>query len=137
MIMTKEEKEILIKDLSARLPYGVLIQEDYTIDDEMFLPIAETDRLVAIDVDAELLMTNGGSTYHIDEVKLYLFPLSSMTDEQKEEYVKLQQRVLYNGKGLVNLDVMKYVDWCYKHHIDIHGLIPMGLALDATNLNIY
>ena len=60
-----------------------------------------------------------------------------MTEEQKEEYVSLQQKVIYNGQGLVNLDVMEYVDWCYKHHIDINELIPMSLAIDATGLNIY
>lgn len=73
----------------------------------------------------------------VEYCKPYLFPLLSMTEEQKEEYVELQQRVIYNGKGFVNLDVMKYVDWCYKHHIDINGLIPLGLAIDATELDIY
>ena len=60
-----------------------------------------------------------------------------MTEEQKEEYASLQQKVIYNGQSLVNLDVMKYIDWCYKHHIDINGLIPIGLAIDATGLDIY
>ena len=75
--------------------------------------------------------------YKISDVKPYLFPLSSMTNEQKEEYYNLQEKVIYNSKGLVNSDVMEYVNWCYKHHIDINGLIPIGLAIDCTNLNIY
>lgn len=60
-----------------------------------------------------------------------------MTEEQKEEYVALQQRVIYNSRGPADLDVMNYVDWCYKHHIDINGLIEKGLAIDATGLGIY
>lgn len=40
-------------------------------------------------------------------------------------------------QSLVNLDVMKYIDWCYKHHIDINGLIPIGLAIDATGKELY
>jgi hypothetical protein len=73
----------------------------------------------------------------IEEVRPYLFPISSMTEEQKEEYCQLQQKIIYNSKGIVNVDVMNYTIWCYKNHIDINGLIPMGLAMDATNKNIY
>ena len=43
----------------------------------------------------------------------------------------------WNNKELVNSDVMEYVNWCYKNHIDINNLVPMGLAIDATELNIY
>ena len=60
-----------------------------------------------------------------------------MTEDQKEEYVLLQQRVIYNSRGPVNSDVIEYVNWCYRHHIDINGLITMGLANNATGLNIY
>lgn len=130
--MTQEDKELLLKDLCCRLPYGVLIQEDYTIGDEMFLPIVETDRLVYIDVDAELLVTNGGSKYHIDEMKPYLFPLSSMTDEQRVEYRKT---LLIND--LFCHETPETYDWFNKNHIDYRGLIEKGLAVDATNLNIY
>ena len=53
-----------------------------------------------------------------------------MTEEEKEEYCQLQQRV-------VNEDVTKCINYCYKKHLDINNLIPIGLAIDATNLNIY
>ena len=126
--MTQEDKELLLKDLCARLPYGVKIQVSYEECSGYF------DEIVyAVD--------NCGS-FHINDrcieyIKPYLFPLSSMTEEQKEEYCSLQQKVIYNNKGLVNSDVMEYVNWCYKNHIDINNLIPMGLAIDATGLNIY
>ena len=57
--------------------------------------------------------------------------------EQKEKYCQLQDMVIYNSKGLVTKDVMEYVNWCYENHLDINDLIPKGLALDATGLNIY
>lgn len=60
-----------------------------------------------------------------------------MTEEQKEEYCQLQQKIIYNSYGLVNVDVINYINWCYKNHIDINGLIPMDLAIDATGKNIY
>lgn len=120
--MTQEQEELLLKDLCARLPYGVILNCCEIVSE----PLTRISYKGLVNDD-----------YDIDEVKPYLFPLSSMTEEQKEEYVKLQQRVIYNGRGLVNLDVMKYVDWCYKHHIDINDLIPKGLAIDATNKNIY
>lgn len=60
-----------------------------------------------------------------------------MIEEEKEEYCQLQQRVIYNSKGIINKDVTKYINWCYKKHLDINNLIPMELAIDATGLNIY
>lgn len=145
--MTQEQKELLLKDLSARLPYGVLIQEDYLVDDEMFLPDEETDRLINIDVSDGTLMTNGGSFYHIDEVRPYLFPLLSMTEKQKfeinllskEECDIIEYIVNNPNPNNVGFPVITYymVDWCNKNHFDYRGLIEKGLALDATGLNIY
>lgn len=131
--MTQEDKELLLKDLCCRLPYGVLIQEDYTIDDDMFLPIAETDRLVDIDVDAELLVTNGGSTYYIDEIKPYLFPLSTnFSLDQRVEYCKT---LIIDG--IHCSQTSETYDWFNKNHIDYRGLIEKGLAVDSTGLNVY
>ena len=119
--MTQEDKELLLKDLCARLPYGVIIQVKDWTDLDAELKIGHINRLQINDV----------------ELKPYLFPLSSMTDAEKEEYCQLQQRVIYNSKGPVNEDVTKYINWCYKKHLDINNLIPIGLAIDATDLNIY
>lgn len=121
--MTQEHKELLLKDLCARLPYGLKYNYggydgcDYTMN-----------RIDCNAVDC---------AFPIENVKLYLFPLSSMTEEEKEEYCQLQQRIIYNSKGVVNEDVTKYINYCYKKHLDINNLITMGLAIDATGLNIY
>lgn len=127
--MTQENRELLLKDLCARLPYG--IKASYYGADEECETWDEVDG-VAFDY-----VEIGQYSLPIERVKPYLFPLSSMTDAEKEEYCKLQQRVVYNSKGLVNEDVTKYINWCYKKHLDINNLIPIGLAIDATGLDIY
>ena len=133
MSMEKEllntfDKELLLKDLCARLPYGVKVNGVFLTYDK------DKEKILYKECVKEL---NYSHLSRYWTLKPYLFPLSSMTEEQKEEYVSLQQKVIYNSQGLVNLDVMEYVDWCYKHHIDINELIPMSLAIDATGLNIY
>ena len=133
MSMEKEllntfDKELLIKDLSSRLPYGVKVNG-------VFLNYNKDKGKILYEECVKELDYKHLNRY--ETLKPYLFPLSSMIEEQKEEYASLQQKVIYNGQSLVNLDVMKYIDWCYKHHIDINGLIPIGLAIDATGLDIY
>ena len=71
---------------------------------------------------------------HIKDVKPYLFHLSSMTEEQKEEY----KQFLEDIDGYVySIDCVPQIDWLNKNHFDYRGLIEKGLAIDATNLNIY
>ena len=133
--MTQNEKDLLLKDLCARLPYGVVIQEKCVEYDKTFLPNKEVDTLVNIDIHANSLMTNCGSLYYLDEVKPYLFPLSSMTDEQKKEYANLL--VYTSSVEMIQITGESAYDWLNKNMFDWRGLIPMGLAIDATNLNIY
>jgi hypothetical protein len=80
------------------------------------------------------------------EIKPYLFPLSSMTEEQRK-YISDRWGINENfdfeidpdwGEYFVNLgDAVGFINWCYENHFDINGLIPRGLAEDATYLNIY
>lgn len=127
-IMTQEQKELLFKDLCARWPYGVKVNNEIQGD------------FVIYGICGNYIFartSTGHVDFQIEKIKPYLFPMSSMTEEEKEEYCQLQQRIIYNSKRVVNEDVMKYINWCYKKHLDINNLIPMGLAIDATNLNIY
>ena len=128
--MTPKDKELLLKDLCARLPYHTRVK--------VWLKDGTTEE-GALDLEHNYGDVLRDAFYYnkIVEIKSYLFPLSSMTEEQKEEYCSLQQKVIYNSNGPVNSDVMEYVNWCYKNHIDINNLIPMGLSIDATELNIY
>ena len=137
--MTQEQKILLIKDLCARLPYKTIVQ----IDDCGIWDLRGVDHDDSAELRDRVIVWHGKNypssknSFPIIDCKPYLFPLSSMTDEEKEEYCQLQQKVIYNSKGIVNEDVTKYINWLYKNHFDINGLIPMGLAIDATGLNIY
>ena len=129
--MTQEQKDLLLKDLCGRLPYGVKIQcGDYlfTFDEEhMGIGLLYTD-FNRNPLESPKIILSG--CYYGEDIKPYLFPLSNMTEEHRKEYHEL----LYNPKHGINID---YFDWCHKNHLDCRGLIPKGLAIDATGLNIY
>jgi hypothetical protein len=119
----------------------------------MFLPNEENNRLINIDISDVTLMTNDGSFYRVEEVKPYLFPLSSMTEEQRKEISKrynyhssygLCIEITNHSEGYWDednschlQDYLWLVDWYNKNHFDYQGLIKKGLAIDATGLNIY
>lgn len=121
--MTHEEKELLLKDLSARLPYGVLC--DIGLKYPLPLQRIFVDRLDGILLD----FYEDGDNYqvYLSEVKPYLRPLSSMTDEEKEEYHKLCDNC-YD----IYFNSVESIDWLNKHHFDYRGLIDKGLAIKAT-----
>ena len=113
--MTQEQKDLLLKDLCARLPYNVAI--DCRSEDSRFTCYLTTDILREI---------QNNRCYW--EYKPYLFPLSSITEEQKEDMIKSSCGI-GSDKNVF--------DWWNKNHFDYRDLIPMGLAIDATGLNIY
>lgn len=123
--MIQEHKELLLKDICSRLPYRVKCKYyDCCEGDYNEGTICGFERKEYIQID--------GVCIHIEEVKPYLFPLDSMTEEQKEEFDRL-----YTYDALIIEPQWELIDFCNKHHLDYRGLIPMGLAIDATGLNIY
>lgn len=125
--MTLEDKELLFKDLCARLPYNVICQVEFKENGKY----NSKDMLLSgIFTDEAYFTTKGGSIYS-NEYKPYLFPLSSMTEEEK---------LMYEGL-MIGTDSISYmldvIDWLNSHHFDYRGLIERGLAIDATNLNVY
>ena len=129
--MKQEEIDLLLQDICSRLPYGVKVEyENEIFDVEYVSPMYEEVKL-----DIPETWTIG-----VSEVKPYLFPLSSMTEEQKEEFntqsFKLQLQVI-DDEIMYEKATEFEVDFYNKHHLDWRGLIPMGLAIDATGLNIY
>lgn len=124
--MNQINKDLLLKDLSARLPYGVKIKVNNNIEILEGLGIldnvAEYGSFLSCDVE---------------EVKPYLFPMSSMTEEQKEEYYDTCDIGVTEWGNTIHYDSAESLDWLNAHHFDYRGLIEKGLALDATGLNIY
>ena len=123
--MTREDKELLLKDLCGRLPYGVKCEvTKRRIDGEMVYIRNGSGALELTINNVKELVTN-----NLYEIKPYLFPLSSMSNEQEKEW-----RYTLSSDGNITYDT---VDWLNENHFDYQGLIPMDLAIDATNLNIY
>lgn len=133
--MTQEEKDLLIKDLCARLPYDVKV----LYNNEVF----NIDYISGIYEEIKL---DNSDRYTIDvlEVKPYLFLLSSMAEEQEKEYYNLcieeEREEIEFGEWVTRVyyhDTIESIDWLNKNHFDYRGLIKRGLAIDATGLNIY
>ena len=130
--MKQEDKDLLLKDLSARLLYGVKFPM-MCWDDK----IGETIRpvtLYSINQDGYCRVSEDDYSPYIDEVKPYLFPLSSMTEEQRKIYHELIGG-MFGTSALIHFEVLE--EFFHKNHFDYRGLIPMGLAEDATGKNIY
>ena len=129
--MTQEDKELLLKDLCARLNTN-LVCSIYRTDDQGvgyrneilygYCNIEGWDEFY-FEKDCSI------SINYVSKIKPYLFPLEGMTEEQQLDLTKFVANGI-NGKNIL-------YDWYNKNHFDYRGLIPMGLAIDATGLNIY
>lgn len=155
--MTKEEKELLLKDLCARLPYGVyvLVHDTFKYSKVPY----ETVYLTASDIPSLIDSISLNERYSNKdkrfnriikerkdflEFKPRLFPMSSMTEEQKKEYNSLRDRVTtyhYENGNIVEdielRDNWKSIDYLNANHFDYRGLIEKGLADDGTGSLIY
>ena len=122
--MKQEERELILKDICARLPYGVkvnTIQGDFTL-------LGLTNERVFTTCEVE----GCHNDFPIECIKPYIFPLSSMTEEQEKEY---------NNLNCYELGCFPHteeaLDYLIKNHFDYRCLIEKGLAIDATGLDIY
>lgn len=133
------DKELLLKDICARLPYGVKIQVPYEDGSGYF-----DETVWEVNNDGHLHVNGWGIEY--EYVKPYLFPLSSMTEEQKK-YITDRWGINDEfdfeinpdwGEYFVELgDIVDFIDWLNKNHFDYRNLIDKKIAIDATGLNIY
>ena len=124
--MTQEEKQLLFKDLCARLPYGPKVH----VVGDWFYDYMEPYDSTLDKVFFNLLTPRNPNLI----VKAYLRPMSSMTEDEKEEYRNECNKVLsmpfkINGPYPI-------VDWLNSHHFDHRGLIEKGLAIEAPE-NMY
>jgi len=119
--MTQEEKDLLLKDLCARLPYGVKVFDDmgrtYTLN---------VGNAYFID------LIYGDGDYVEPPFKPYLRPMSSMTEEEELGFIAIGDVVLhYTEKKHICILSLEQMDWLNAHHFDYRGLIDKGLALEA------
>ena len=123
--MTQEEKDLVLIDVCGRLPYDIKIKDEYG--------------------DCIIVNIHNANIEHlIDRVvsgldKMVLRPLSSMTEEERKEYHNLcyeeEREEREFGEWVIRVyyhDTIESIDWLNAHHFDYRGLIPKGLALEAT-----
>ena len=120
--MTQEEKQLLLKDLCARLPYETWVQ----YDGKEWLVTGYGHGRVSLLPGA--FSSVGGPCPLVEEVRPYLRPMSSMTDEEENELVKIAVMGGYNDTVFNSYAV---TDWLNKKMFDYRGLIEKGLALEA------
>lgn len=148
--MTQEHKELLLIDICARLPYKLKISIPELVTNK-----EQVETLNEIFKGKDNLYRVNDSGILIEYIKPYLFPLSSMTDKQGKEIQEIVGNsdnacIIRKTDGLelwlnfidtdptIWLDtIFEVQDYLNKNHFDYRELIPMGLAIDATNLNIY
>jgi hypothetical protein len=125
--MTENERKLLLKDLCARQFYRTKVLGPWEKDGPC--------ELSAIDLTYNRQVRVFEDWYSIDDVKPYLRPMSSMTEEEKKEhdfycgYKPYDENI--GESYLTEYDMPDYMDFLYEHHLDFRGLIPMGLALEA------
>ena len=144
--MNEKDKELLLKDLCSRLPYGVKVKLG---DNPNIFDLEYRIKFAAMYGDSDKLE----DILDITNIRPYLFPLSSMTEEQKKE---ISKRYNYHNPYQLYVVITNYSqgywdddtscnlqdylwleDWFNKNHFDYRGLIPKNIAKDATGLNIY
>ena len=147
--MTQEQKDLLLKDLCARLPYSVKAYvKNWSKLDRKYYEGVYTVESIHPSLNTILVYSERFSVevivgYDDYEIKPYLFPLSSMTEEQKEELNNIFDLDVEIAITHIKNDTPNYftglnrLNWFIKNHFDIYGLIPMDLAIDATGKNIY
>lgn len=124
--MTREEKKLLLIDLCVRSPYGVRIAKG-----NLIYPVTGVNIALGY---VELAVSERIS---IEEVKPYLRPMSSMTDEEKKAYKSLQDKIAVQWDnfnkpiGYTYAQNVTSIDWLNKKMFDYRGLIKLGLALEA------
>lgn len=139
--MDEENKNLLLKDLCARLPYGVKVWYKYAtwISKKFATSIRLADEKIALSSK----FNKEGDWFSVEEageilIKPYLRPMSSMTESERKEFDSLSKfdEDVWMGNHKVgfpkNVRIMsKCVNWLNKNMFDYRGLIPKGLALEA------
>ena len=141
--MEKNDKELLLKDLCARLRYGVKVT---TTNPSVELGVVSG---ISIENKISVRTKHADIVFDCAEVKPYLRPMSSMTAEEEYEYYQIRKR--YSDMALSLMDRSDHlqqllfpiivgtesIDWLNANHFDYRNLIGRGLAIDCIGLNVY
>ena len=148
--MTQEDKQLFLKDLCGRLLYKVKIsvteperteftnqfsyENGRTLVGVLYAIFPDEERIIVDELDKSIAPHDvrcGGFNIEKYKIKPYLRPMSSMTTEECKEYDSLCGWV-YDEYNAYRLKTSESYDWLNAHHFDYRGLIPMGLALEAS-----
>lgn len=138
--MNQQDKELLLKDLCARVPYGVRVfVDEYALKRSSYVwekydwhgEPHEVDGVSRYGVQLCRMEADDGFI-DFDFIKPYLLPMSSMTEEQRKDFESTMVK-----DGILSVWTISTYEWLNQHKCDYRGLIPKGIALDATGLNIY
>ena len=140
--MTREDKNLLVTDLCARLPYRVKCS--FGVDDAVYeITGINPTCCGASAIQATHIKSSINGDFLLSSCKPYLFPLSSMTEEQKEELEDMNwsfddsvinnivEYLGYHRQFVTHFDCFALIDWLNKHHFDYRGLIEKGIAIEA------
>lgn len=143
--MEKIDRELLIKEISTRLPYGIKVQV-FGWDEEKG-EVAVPLKVYSINTDGYISLEYNHydvESVYIEDCLLYLRPMSSMTEEEKKEWYWLQRNTIHvdcyeeGDEKTIDLPYLEdLIAWLNSHHFDYHWLIEKNLALDCTGLHIY
>ena len=137
--MNKEDKELLLKDLSARLPYNVKVKVE--CGDIPYGPTV----LSKLDIKRKVALFD--FEVRIENCKPYLRPMSSMTEEEKKELLQISNfdsdvdDICYDSICCIErtsidiADIANFISWLNAHHFDYRCLIEKGLAIAVTKEN--
>ena len=120
--MIQEDENLLLQDLCARLQYNVQILAD--INKTFEGGVIGTLKVINLKkdwVELQSVLT----PFKFDEIRPYLRPMSSVTEEEEKELID----------HFCNHRYAQYFDVCNKYHIDYRGLIEKGLAIEVTKDN--
>lgn len=132
--MTQEEKQLLLADLSARLPYGVICE--YTSIQPGYELYNEIGVLESIQKDYQSYkFVIDGHLCGFSDFKPYFRPMSSMTAAEVDEYISLKEDIVASDDMTYFFETYESIDWLNENHFDYRGLIEKGLAIEVTEEN--
>ena len=139
--MTTEQKELLLKDLCVRLPYGVKVLNTADgLNEICELDSIMTSRKHKDKIFVSLTLPNDSIMTGIESIKPYLRSMSNMTEKELEEYNSFVRKdfpnsFTWSGANILLVEFENFLDWLNSHYFDYRGLIERGLAIAVTEEN--